>query len=190
MWRAYVDESESRQRLDPDVYILAAALVEDAEQDAIQARMRALLRPGQRKLHWHAESATSRAGIIDAVAGLPALQLAVVRTGRPGERSERRRRKCLERLVYELDERGVEYVTLEARERKSNARELRLLDRYRSAGAVRGTMRMYHAAGPTCPLLWIADSLAGAVMAARTGNEEYLDRLDGLVDVVTIGPDP
>lgn len=63
MWRAYVDESESNQRLDPHTYLLAAALIDDEHTAEARAEVRGLLRPGQRKLHWRDESAESRARI-------------------------------------------------------------------------------------------------------------------------------
>lgn len=187
MWRAYVDESESNQRLDPHTYLLAAALIDDEHTAEVRAEVRGLLRPGQRKLHWREESAESRARITKAVAALPALHVIVVRTGVPGERSERRRRKCLERLVYELAARDVRHITAEAREAKSNARELAHLTWLVRSRAVRPGMQLDHVPGPGEPLLWIPDTIAGAVTAARTSTLDYLDLLDGLVDMVTVG---
>lgn len=144
MWRAYVDESESNQRLDPHTYLLAAALIDDEHTAEARAEVRGLLRPGQCKLHWREESAESRARITKAVAALPALHVIVVRTGVPGERSERRRRKCLERLVYELAAR----------------RELAHLTWMVRSRAVHPGMQLDHVPGPGEPLLWIPDTIA------------------------------
>ncbi len=187
MWRAYVDESESNQRIDPHTYLLAAALVHDEYLEETRAEVRELLRPGQRKLHWRDESADFRTRIIKTIAALPALHVVVVREGRVGETVERRRRKCFERLAYELVSRGVGHVVAEAREPKSNARELRHFNTLRTARVIRAEMRLSHITGPGEPLLWIPDAIAGAMTAARSGRRDYLDQLADLVDVVTLG---
>lgn len=184
VWRAYVDESESDRRLDPDTYILAAALVQEDHHDEIRDDLRRRLRPGQRKLHWHDESDQSRKAITEAVAALPALHVIVVRDSRPGESPERRRRKCFERLAYELHQRGVRLITAEARERKQNAREVRYFNTLRAGKVIDRSMRLWHITGPAEPLLWIPDAVAGAVTAARTGTPLYLQMLDDVVDLV------
>ncbi|WP_322748402.1 MULTISPECIES: hypothetical protein [unclassified Frankia] len=77
--------------------------------------MRKLLQPGQRKLHWRDESDRRRHAIIEEVAGAPVEHLVVVYDGRQGEQSERRRKQCLKRLCYELDQMGVIRMVLESR---------------------------------------------------------------------------
>mgnify|MGYP001314738047 CR=1 FL=1 len=186
MWQAFIDESESDRRRDPDVYILSAALVDQADLADARAEIRRLLRPGQRKLHWRAESDRTREVIAKTIASLPALHVIVVRVGRPGERSERRRRKCLERLAYELDHRGVLHLTAEAREPKQNAADLHHFRNLRAAQRIQPRMRLYHVPGPGEPLLWLADAVAGAVTAARTGAPRYLQMLDGLIELVSV----
>jgi hypothetical protein len=189
VWRAYVDESESNQRIDPHTYLLAAAILHDHYVTEVRECM-ALLRPksGQlSKLHWHDESPLSRKAVMQTIAQIPALHVVVVRTGRPGEPAERRRRKCFERLAHEFAVRGVECVTAEARERKANERELQHFNQLRTSRVIGSQVRLDHVPGPNEPLLWIADAVAGAVTAARTGMREYLDELAGLVDVVTLG---
>jgi hypothetical protein len=95
-WSAYVDESEP----DPGVYVLAAALVPAELIGEIRASVVALRLRGQRKLHWHSEDDQRRKLLIAAIAELQALHVVVVRAGRV-ESSERRRRLCLRRLLWE-----------------------------------------------------------------------------------------
>lgn len=190
VWRAYVDESESNQRVEPDAYLLAAAILHDDHVAETRERI-VPLRPtsGQpTKLHWHDESPLSRKTITQTIIQIPARHVVVVRAGRLDEPSERRRRKCFERLAYECAVLGVEHVTVEARERKANARELRYFNDLRAARIIGAEMRLDHVPGPSEPLLWIADSVAGAVTAARTGTPDYLDELGDLVNVVTLAP--
>lgn len=186
MWRAYIDESESDHVLDPDVYILAAALVPESDHDAVRATLVGLLRPGQRKLHWHAESARSRRTIVKTLAELDVLHVIVVRASDAAEPVERRRRKCFERLAHELHQRDVPRLIAEARERKQNSRELLYFNTLRTAKVISTAMRLDHVPGPREPLLWIPDAAAGTVTAARTGDNQYLETLTHLVDLVEV----
>ncbi|MGH3974929.1 MAG: hypothetical protein ACRDS9_16615 [Pseudonocardiaceae bacterium] len=115
---------------------------------------------------------------IKTIATLPALHLVVVRAA-ADERSERRRRLCLRRLLCELDQAGVAQVVLERRQRRQDQADRQLLSALRSA--VRSGLRMAHAAGTGEPLLWLPDFVAGAV---RRGGHNYLDQLTGLVRVL------
>ena len=184
MWRAYVDESESNQHLDPGTYIFAATLVEEEHADEVREAMTALRPAGAGKLHWYNLSGRSRLAVVKEIASLPALHLVVVRTVSRVEPSERRGRKCLARLVYELANRRVTHVAAEARERKTNLRELDHLNRLRMARVIDSDLRYVHIRGPEEPILWAADAIAGAIVAARMGEPRYLEVLAGLVDIV------
>ncbi|MCA1672422.1 MAG: hypothetical protein LC799_09535 [Actinobacteria bacterium] len=83
------------------------------------------------------------------------------------DENEQRRRLCLRRLLCELDDAGVAQVHLEAREARQNGRDLQLLGVLRSQQAIGPTIRMYHPAGPTEPLLWVPDLVVGAARQGR-----------------------
>jgi hypothetical protein len=188
-WRAFVDESESDRKADPDTYILAAALIEPCALDEIRTKVRGLLIPRQRKMHWHDESTRRRDTIIQAIADLEALHVVVVRSGIPEETSERRRRKCLERMVCELDQRGVDLIVAESREKSQNARDMKVFNVLRSSQTIGSQLRLCHQPGPVEPALWIADAVAGAYVAARTGVETFFKSVEHLVDVVELPRD-
>lgn len=185
-WEAFLDESESDRSADPDTYILAAALIDPAHLDVAREAMRRLLFKGQRKLHWRAESDKRRLQIIETVADAPVEHLVVVRDGRLGERSERRRRHCLERLCFELDQLGVTRATLESRGRADDRRDREMLDTLRSRQIVRGRLRMHHVPGPTEALLWLPDAVCGAVTRARVGDPAYRDTVGSRITIITI----
>ncbi|GAA4634526.1 hypothetical protein GCM10023196_076350 [Actinoallomurus vinaceus] len=63
--------------------------------------------PGEHKVHWYHATSKRRRLLVDVVASLSVLHVVVVRRGMPGEPSERRRRKCLEVLLFELVSAGV-----------------------------------------------------------------------------------
>ncbi len=181
---AFMDESESTPRTGPDTYILAVTLVTAALLEPVREAILSLRAPGQRKLHWHGESARRRGAVIDRIASLPVRHVIVVREGLPGEPSERRRRKCLARVVWELDQRGVTRLVAESRETKQNGRDVKALDYLRSSGTVCSALRLFHAPGPREPALWAADCVAGAVAAARSGRGCYFDALRHRADVI------
>lgn len=170
-WTAYVDESESDQTVDPNVYVLAAALIHPNNCEDVRSLMRAI-HPGRGKLHWHDESAPERRKIVAAVAELDVLHLVVVRQGMPGGHPERRRRKCLERLLFELEVRQVGHAVFEARQAKQNERDRHLADQLRARKLLPARLRIDHAPGPIEPLLWLADVGAGVV--GGTSRRAYL----------------
>ena len=173
---AYVDESVPDPRLDPGTYLLACAVVDDESSEDLRAELRALLLPGQRKLHWHGEDRARRKQLVDFVAEVPAAHVIVVRTAGT-EHSERRRKLCLGRLLEELQDRGVSTVALAARENKQNQRDLRLLAGLRASRRLGSELRMDHPRGPAEPLLWLPDIAAGALSMFRQGQVGYFDRL-------------
>lgn len=178
---AYGDESEPDQRCAPGTYVLALVLVEDAAAEECRELTRAAKLPAQRKLHWNSEGQRRRRDLAKLVTELDALHLVAVRTA-VEEHSERRRRMCLKTLLPELEQKySVDRVALEAREKKQNDRDLDLLVRLRSGRRIGPSLRMEHLGGPTEPLLWVADVVAGAVTAHLQGESEYLERLEGRV---------
>nr|WP_225311242.1 hypothetical protein [Microbispora cellulosiformans] len=81
------------------MYILAAVLVCAEAVSFMRSRMAALHVRGERKLHWAKESACRRMEIIAVIDDLDALFCVVVHEGDPVASTERRRRKCLDRLL-------------------------------------------------------------------------------------------
>ena len=187
-WTAFVDESEPDPRNDPGVYLLAAVLAEHSQLEQVGEVLRSLLLPGQRKLHWHGESEPRRKLLASTLAELDVLHMVVVRTGGPaGERSERRRRLCLRRLLHELEVAGATRVVLEARQRKQNQADRSLLDALRAQKKLAATLHMEHVPGPENPVLAAADIVCGAVTADRQGEHGYLAPLKPLLSMYTIG---
>lgn len=62
---------------------MAAALIEDVEQDQARAVVGGLCLPGQKKLHWTHEDDKRRAAVAEAIGRVPALHLLVVASTRP-----------------------------------------------------------------------------------------------------------
>jgi hypothetical protein len=185
---AFADESQSHQQRDPNCYVLAAGLCDPADVDQARSAMLGLQLPGQRKVHWRDESRKRHQQIIEVVAGLPLQHLVVVRDGRAGEKPERRRRHCLERLLYELDTLHVATVTCESRGRRDDHRDRTMLDTLRARQALSSELRLDHLPGPKDPLLWIPDAVCGAITHDRVGNSSYVRMLEVgvVVQIITI----
>jgi hypothetical protein len=186
MFTAWVDESGSDGKADPDTYLLAAAICEVATAELARASLRSLLSPGQRKLHWRDESDKRRRQIVEHLAGMHLEHVVVVRNGMPGERFERRRRKCLNRLLVELDGMAVDHVVLESRGAADDRRDRKVLEYLRQNHALQGKVHMDHAKGPSDPLLWAPDTVCGAVTQHRVGNLGYLELLAAKVEIITL----
>jgi hypothetical protein len=183
---AFIDESQSNATLDPHTYILAAAVCDGLELTAAREAAAALLLKGQNKVHWRDEGDKRRQKIAETIAAIPLRHLIVVRDGRADERPERRRRHCLDRLLFELDQLGVGTATFESRGNNDDKRDRDMLDALRARKAISADLRIEHAAGPHEPLLWVADGVCGAVVQRRVGNGTYLETIQACVQVQVI----
>jgi len=183
---AFGDESGSDPRLDPHSYIYSTAIVLPEHADDVRANLKRLLLRGQNKLHWRMESDRHQLQIIERIATYNVEYLVVARTGVAGEKPERRRRKCLERLFHELTERGVSHAVLESRGAKDDQRDRAFLDGLRAQRALSRSIRVDHQRGHTEPLLWLADAICGAVTNLRTGNPIYTDTLGPTLTIIDI----
>ncbi|WP_131747537.1 hypothetical protein [Frankia sp. Cppng1_Ct_nod] len=186
-WHAYVDETESDSRLDPNTYMLAAAVGDTDNLGQTRNIMRELLQPGQRKLHWRDESDRRRHAIIEEVAGAPVEHLVVVYDGRQGEQSERRRKQCLKRLCYELDQMGVIRMVLESRGPADDQRDWKMIDVLRAIKAVSSVLRMDHLPRPGGAAAVAADAVCGAMTRARTGEPAFVKTIESRLTIISIG---
>lgn len=188
MLTAWGDESQSSRPLDPGAYILASAITFNEDLDTMRQAMSRLLLPGTKKVRWHDDRDARHREVVDRIAELPVEGFVVVRCV-AGDSGERSRRKCLEAMLAELQALGCSSLTLESRGRADNRRDMEMtrhLQRRKHSGAA---VRLFHEVGPKEPLLWIADTLCGAVMMDRCGQPEFLDRLSNRVRVRVIeGP--
>lgn len=177
MYMAWGDESGSSQAMDPGTYVMAAAMSEIESIDQVRAEMYSLLLKGQRKVHWHDESSDRRLKLVDAIASMAVEGFVVVRVGGHGDRTERRRRKCLEVLLSEVSDFGCDQLVLESRGPADDKRDRTMMDSLKSSRRLTSPLHMSHQPGPEDPMLWIPDVLCGAVVEERVGEPKYLERI-------------
>ncbi len=183
--RAYVDESVREAPFGR--YLMAAVLVPPDRADAVRDVLRASVRRGTWRFHWHDEDERSRAAMARTVGGLGLDGVVVIAAFREPHEVERARARALIRLVWELDDRGVRDLLVESRPPALMARDRRTL-----TGAVRGRVApaslSYTFGGPQeeC-LLWLPDLVAGAAArAVADGDPACFEPLVGGICVVVI----
>lgn len=186
---AFVDESGSDRQRDPHAYLLAAALCEVDRLEGLRASLKTLRLPGQHKLHWRDEDTKRRLLITDTVGRLGLEHVVVVRSGLEGEKPERRRRLCLERLWCELQDLGVPQAVLESRGKADDRRDRTHLDTLRSRRLITADLRIDHLPGPADPMLWVPDAVCGAVSSHRTDDSTYYDMLASSIQLEVIDLD-
>lgn len=184
-WHAWVDESEPARFSGPSAYVMGALLCEPDEIGDVRDSLRALLLPGQRKLHWRDEDSGRRRKIVETIASHRCVEhVVVIRPAVVGERPERRRRHCLERLWYELDQLSVRSVYQEARNSKQDQLDRDMLTIARVRRTVSPSVRVEHVYGFDDPGLWAADAICGAFGSHYSGvTDAHLSTIQGSATV-------
>lgn len=182
---AWVDESESRHDLDPGTYILSAAISPRSRLEEHRTAMQRL-RQAQPKLHWRDESPARQKKITQTITTLGLTHLVVVRANAPQDHPRRRRAKCLEHLLLQLQDLDIATITLESRGHADDKRDLDTLQGLRGGHVLTQPLRLDHAPGRTEPMLWIPDAVCGAITAARTGNPTYQELLAPQLELIEI----
>ena len=183
---AFIDES---MRADgKGVVVLAAVCVDAGAAGDARGAMQELLLGRQARIHFHDEGHVRRMAIVETVAGLhlPAIVAAAVSPAEP-RAFERARRKCIERLAYEVPQRGVTALLLESRQENLNKSDRTLLAAYHRSGLLAKSV-MYGFRRPKDePVLWVADAVAGAVSSALANvDERYYAVIESQVDVIHV----
>lgn len=186
---AFGDESGSDRQLDPDAYILAAAVIDPEHVDDVRGMAHELKLPNARKAHWRDDSAKRHDAVITMISKMPIEGVIVVRQGGSDERPERRRRKCMEPFLTSVEEYGCSHLMLESRGPADDNRDRTLLDTMR-AKKQSDVLRLDHTPGPEEPLLWIPDALCGAITAFRTGEKRWLEVIAERIHITEIDERP
>ncbi len=132
---------------------------------------------------------TRRSAITHTVAACDIDHVVIVRVGADQERPERRRRKCLERLLHELEARSILDVVLESRGRADDRRDIQMLNALRGQHYLSTSIRLTHVVGRYEPMLWIPDAVCGAVTSARIGDPSHQSILNQRLTLIEIaGP--
>lgn len=161
-WVARIDES-SRETGNGLMYVVGAAVVLRSDEDDARQALADLRLPGQRYLHWRAESDDRRRVLLRAVAdlGFVAFVVASHPVARRGQ--ERARARNLKRLGYVLSrEEGISDVVIESRSSLLDRRDAVTFRQAREQGTVDRAFHFEHTGKSDDPLLWAADIVTSA----------------------------
>lgn len=178
MW-AFSDESERAATM-----LVAVAVLDPKHVSPARTAMRALLLPGERRVHTAKESARRRRVILDAVAGLDGLDVTVIRYRRPaGVDHVAGRRTLIDAAAELVIAAGVTSWTLDDIPPSQRARDRNtighVLARHQTSRVV-----FDHRPSRGEPLLWAADAVAWAVGAGG----DWKRRVDPVVSIIDIAP--
>lgn len=183
---AWIDESVDVHPLFNGSYILVATVSHPDDTQHLREHLLALTRPSWKRLHWREEDERDRARIVRALRQVSLTHVIVVAPAE-AKRQERARRKCLQRLLFELDHLGITRASIESRQAAQDRRDQEMVEAMRGAHALSNGLRVVFAKPLDDPLLWIPDAVAGMTLAAlRDGNHSWLDQLDGSYDLITL----
>ena len=148
-----------------------------------------------RPFHWVDEGAVRRQTMLDLVGALGIDVFAVVSVAQTRHHLEHVRDRCLRELFRVIREADVDRIVFESRERAvsvtgQNRRDYTTLIEARHAGDLPPRIR-YEWVLKSDPIVWLADAVAGAVLAAERGDMSWLDRLGQLtrVQIVRLPPE-
>lgn len=175
-FRAFADESSANRGAKQQEYLIGAALVPAGDCETVRDTLRPLLLPGQIKLHWTDESEARRRAIIASLCELEPMNVVIAHRSARQKKTERFRRKCLGGLYAEMAAMGVNDATLESRSPKQDKLDLAHIVGLQNSGLPR-SIRITHLRGGDEPLLWIADTVLGAINSDFLGESSYLEAL-------------
>ncbi len=175
MLYAYVDESQRSGR-----YLLCAVVVDAGSVGLLRRRVRKLLLPGQRRLHFNNEGNRRRRSIASAIVALDVDVFVVVCHPSPGRSESDARARCLELVVRHLQGLGAP-VTLILESRHHQDRDDRpVIDAVRAGDP---PLTYEHVDGVYEPLLWLPHAYAWLVGAGGDWRRRVLPAIDQIVDI-------
>jgi len=158
---------------------MSCVLADARDLPVLRVAITGLLRPRQRRLHFHDESAARRQVLLAAFAELPTRSLVVIARMSHGRDEEGCREGCIRHLVGELQDRRVDRLVLESRH--DDRVDMRTIIRTRRPTPA---LVFEHRSPIGEPLLWAAD---GVAWAGGMGGE-HLALLGTNVEVMQIRP--
>jgi len=170
---AWGDESIRTVGVPEPIYLLGAAIADQRCCDKVRDHLRNVPRAGH-KLHWRDADVRHRRGIHQAVSAMPVAHLVVVAAPADPRRPERARAKCLERMLHELDNLGIDRLIMEARTSSLNRRDLILIDRLRGSHRIPTRIRLMFELPSIEPMLWLPDQILGMIGDAEAGDDRWL----------------
>ncbi|MGN9782552.1 DUF3800 domain-containing protein [Nonomuraea sp. ZG12] len=186
MLTAYVDESMRRRPGDDSIYAMAAIVIDSSGHDEARLTLESLRLGKNPRLHWRDEPVARQRIIADAIARMPLAAVVAVHIFDRTCRTERARRRCLERLLLELENTGVAEVVMESRTPGQDHLDLLMVMALRKSRTLSKAVTVNWLPSHQEPLLWAADAVVGATTWWIDGQSAGFERLEERVRVVCI----
>jgi hypothetical protein len=175
-FHVFVDDSVRQS------YVLCAVWVAENDVNQVRRTIRAMCRPGQRRLHFGKEQDSRRRQLLAQHADLPIYaQISLAHGNRVAGR-----RWCLERLVCdavtEYPERRVARIVIESRRSVEDDWDRRVI--YGELLRLDAELPYEHLHAYEEPMLWAADAIAWAF----TAGAEWRNRVADLIKKVFTAP--
>ena len=171
---AFIDESQ-RGRF----YLVCVVLVDPGDLPAVRVGLRALLMPGQRRLHFVNESARRRRGLLAAMSKLPVRARVYTST----KKEPLARRQALAAILSGSGNVDITRIVIERREASQDTQERRQIAAAIRAGNAPAALSYQHLSGYEEPLLWVADAVAWSCGAQDNWRSRVSDILEHVRDV-------
>ncbi|MBO4271664.1 hypothetical protein [Microbispora triticiradicis] len=165
---------------------MAAVIIDSADHGDICAELESLRLGKSPRLHWREESSTRQFLIAGRIAAMPMRGIVAVHLHDRDVRAERARRRCLERLLVELDQLHVPEAFIESRSREQDHSDLLLVMAVRRSGVLSKNIMIEWRSSYQEPLLWAADAVVGATTWWLDGHAAGLDLLHEKVSVIDL----
>ena len=154
---AFVDESQH------GAYRICAALIDPVDLAPARTYLRAMLLPGQRRLHFAKERPQRRRALLTSMQRLPIRTRIYTST----DKEPVARTRAIQALLSDLVDLDGRRLVIERREASQDAREHLQIVAAIQAGKAPYELIYDHLAGHEEPMLWIADAVAWAYAAGR-----------------------
>ncbi|GIH72631.1 hypothetical protein [Sphaerimonospora thailandensis] len=177
MLTAYIDESLRRRPHDDSVYAMAAVIIDSADHGDVRTELESLRLGKSPRLHWRDESPARQLAITERLVNMPIQGIVTVYLHGKEVRTERARRRCLERLLIEVEQTGVSTVVIESRSPEQDHLDRGLLTGLRTANVLPKSLTVIWKPSVSEPLLWAADAVVSATTWWLDGRARYYDLL-------------
>ena len=142
--------------------------------------------PRGKKLLWRDLGDAGKKTVQQVIPRLDLNHVIVIGTPLVGIKQERARGLCLERLLWELDQRCVSRIFLESRGEALDLSDRRRIDGLRARHALNRETRVDWMRGEIDPMLWSPDIVLGTLGDAHVHHDELPEQITRLITEVTI----
>lgn len=168
-------------------YVVVGVTIGDAGKAAARRAARRVPPVRGRRFHWHKEDERERLAMLQVIAAHAAGCIAYIATPASSRAREAIRQRCLGDVARTLAESTTTLdLVIESRQHRNDQHDASTLVTLRQSLPAATELAYAHQLPSGEPLLWLADALAGAVLALARRDSHYVTALPaGLLELHT-----